>query len=423
MSALPCPPPANETGHIWRIEKPPAHKVVRPYSAFLKGSSDPLLAKALPPEIPIYCLPVHSTDLRDWSRCRRYYFFAHRLGLKPIHQYRPAYKRGEWFHKTVETWIIMEEEPETNVTPLHSGPAECVRHTMDTVFNEWWAKLEKSAKEGVLSDSTVLADFMAEATADYLKAREMGIVFARDLGIHPSDHVILAVEQQIYCRVKGISRPLAGRLDLTTRDPDSRVWIDDHKSTGDPPAEVIASLALDFQNHHYRLLAAARYPSSGVMGIVHNVVQTPSIRYSPKVKDKDGPEHYGDRVTEWYAERTAESVHVPDKAPALRSKTYFGDTEWPPDDYLQVLREVAVASHTRPILSRFPRCGNSYQCRGANTSRRYACPFLLLCRESSPAGWRKHLDGRFEQQTLEEMERDNASDSSTNVNSTDLATR
>jgi hypothetical protein len=403
---LPAPPPALETGNVWRIDKPPAHKVVRPYKMFLRGSKDPDLIKALDQQIPIYCLPIHSTDVRRWQNCRRYYLFAHRLGLKPVHEYRPAYKRGEWFHSTVESWLVCKEEMRDGVDAITL--CQDVRDAMNDQFDNWWADIEKLAKDGVLPDGAVVEDFKPEAKADFLKAREMGIVFARDLGIAPAEQTARACEQQIYAKVKTVSRPLAGRLDLTTRDPAGLVWIADHKSTSDQPMDVIASLALDFQNSHYRLLAQARYPSSRVAGIIHNVVQTPSIRYSPKVKDKAGPEHYGERVTEWYANLLAEGEHVPEKRPAVRGKTYFGATTWPPPSYMHVLREVAVASHTRPILSRFPECGDSYKCRGANTSRRYPCTFLPLCREECPKDWNKHMPKLFVQQTLEEMERDHA---------------
>ena len=101
---VPAPRPACETGLVWTVSCPPERLQARAIGS-MKGV-DAALSTVLAPDAPIFQLPVRSTAIRDLNVCRRRFFYRYRLGLAPVHEYKAAFKRGQWFHRAVALALL-----------------------------------------------------------------------------------------------------------------------------------------------------------------------------------------------------------------------------------------------------------------------------------------------------------------------------
>lgn len=384
----PAPRPANQIGLVRQAPYPTESSQVRAIQ-YMKGV-DPVLLAMLALDTPIFQLPVRSTAIRDLGVCQRLFFFRYRLGLAPTHEYKAAFKRGEWFHRAVA--LALQNSSFRVVMWLDQ---------FDQEFNEWIDSQTKLAKDNIMPDGTPLDKFQETVTADFYKARAMALHFLKKWGALPDGFAAVTVEKTIFCKVKGLGRPLVGRLDILAREESTGyLWIIDHKTTSKAPVSLVGALSFDLQPQHYRLLAMAAFPDNRVAGVIHNIVQTPTIRYSPRGLDKGGPDEFNKRLTLWYDTRTTEGAHDPERLPSLRSTVRFTGDELSLD-HMVILRQASGRAAGFLRLSRYPRCSNNYTCLGGSAGS--ACPFLRLCRHENPLEWRPYLRGNnrlFQQQDL-----------------------
>ncbi len=363
---LPTPKPACESGVAWLVKAPPLEKATRTLGSYLHA--DPDLLEVFGEKFVLFCVPVTSTSIRDHGECRRRYFFRWRLGLVPVLDYRPAWMRGTWFHGRLSDHLKgTQDNPEA--------------------FVEWLASVRFLAKDGILPGGKSFEKFEVEARIDFMKAEAMADKLYYDWDVMLPDHKPLMVEQRIFFRAKGLSRVLSSRLDLLSADRDDLLWVNDHKSTGSAPVDVVAALRFDIQPQIYRLAAQALYCERRVAGVIHNVVATPTIKCCKK--DDNDPAKYNLRVrNEWYSEQEKMAQHDPAKRPSVRSKVVFGDMPIRPS-LMKLAQEVCVRSHGQPQLRLYPECGNNYTCCGVGGGK--PCPYLLLCQRDHPQEWKQFI--------------------------------
>ncbi len=401
-----APRPASETGLVRQVSCPPERLQARALGS-MKGVDADLLT-VLPSDAPIFQLPVRSTAIRDLNGCRRRFFFRYRLGLAPVHEYKAAFKRGEWFHRAVALALNAGHPQADDAVPPEEYKSSTMNH-LDFEFHNWLHDAADHAKDNIMPDGTPRDKFCETATADFYKARAMAMHFLGKWGPLPQGFEPLTVEKMIFCKAKGIGRTLVGRLDILARETSTGyLWIIDHKTTSKPPIDLTGALDFDLQPQHYRLLAMAAFPNDQIAGVIHNIVMTPTIRYSPRGLDKAGPGSFDKRLTKWYDERMVEGSHDPKKLPSLRSTVRFtGDG--PSEDYMTLLRNTSRLAAGFLRLSRYPRCSDNYTCLGGTAGS--ACPFLRLCRHERPYEWKSYFPLNrmlFQQQDLLHKDPENA---------------
>lgn len=401
---VPAPRPANQGSLVRQVPCPAEQYQVRAIQN-MKGT-DAVLSKLLPSDTPVYRLPVRSTAIRDLGVCQRLFFFRYRLGLTLPHEYKAAFKRGEWFHRAVALKLADTFfRSELSLPDINAWVGQ-----LDEEFEKWLASQSKLAKDGIMPDGTQMFQFWDNATADFYKARAMALHFLKKWGALPDGFTAITVEKTIFCKVKGhrIGRPLVGRLDILAQEESTGyLWIIDHKTTSKSPVSLVGALSFDLQPQHHRLLAMAAFPDKRLAGVIHNIVQTPTIRYSPRGLDKGGPESFNERLSRWYDEREVTGAHDPERLPSLRSTVRFTGDE-PPIDYMSLLRRASSRAAGFLRLSQYPRCSDNYICLGGTAGS--ACPFLRLCRHDNPLEWRPYFRGAnrlYQQQDLLYKETEN----------------
>jgi hypothetical protein len=293
------------------------------------------------------------------------------LGLRRRHVHRSALYVGGVFHRVGEA--LLKDKSRAEAVGAEKG-----------TFDDWTNALLAEADDvSLLPGGQSAVDMIAKADRDLHLGLAMALAYFEAHPPDPKRWRIVEVEKKLCIRFSGLSHPLAGQLDLLLHE--IRIgngWLEDHKTTGDAPAEAADALPCDIQPQVYRLLAMTAYPSVPLVGIVHNLVWKPRIRYSPRTLDKAGFfDGYLPRILAEYEKHPQ---------PFVRSVVRF-TTPLPPADLWRQIQIGCRACKAPLDLARFPRCGNQYTC--SNLIGRQPCEFLQFCRAQDvrPGQWSRWI--------------------------------
>lgn len=325
------------------------------------------LAKMYPKTWEKYRPPIHSSSVRDFFKCPRYFFWKYRVGACRKGTYTPALHFGQVFHKAIELAYKGLDPDARRRELLKYGVKWCVDN-LNPLAN----------KMGLLPNGKSLADATSRVTEDTEKAIATAEVFLTKYPVDLERWEVLATEEKILAKVAYSKQPLIGTLDLVLRDRKTgRIWILDYKTTSKAPQIVADGVPLDIQPTVYRLLAMARWPDSVIAGFIHAIVLKPGIKYCPDTKDKEGWPAYIKRLTEWYGTKEEEAEALSYGWPMILSELPFRDKIPSDRDMLEAITLVGAKCRNYMRLKSYPRCGNMYTCVGVGNMP--SCEFLDLC--------------------------------------------
>lgn len=375
---IPVPLTGREMGLSTKLEKP---KGARRFCALASERVlEPSVASFLAePEFLVYTPPIRSTNLR-LMKCKRKFLLRVRLGLRRRGYYQSAFFAGRLYHHVLAGLMRKLKFAEVSEEARQLAFQQIVE-----------TREEAHPDTGLLPDGRAAEAIVDKIERDRDMAVAMAEVFHKRFEPIPAGMSPVTVEDQIYARVEGIPHIATARLDLlASEDPDPTcLWIVDSKTTSDEPSRVAAAMSFDLQPQHYRVVAMANFPDHSIVGVIHNIIKKPTIRYCPTTKDKSGFDSYIQRVFEWYtvriraAEAQAQAGHPDPEFPIRQSKVRF--TPEVASDFMQLLREGSDNTKCRMSLDRFPRCSDNYECIGMGGSS--CCEFLPLCRQTGTGNW------------------------------------
>lgn len=339
-------------------------------------------------------VPIRSSAWETLRECPRKFLFRYRYGLVRKGTLPGALYRGNLFHKIVE-------EVYKGMSPEKSG--WIVSESVRTVVQEWSALADHG---GLLPDGSSLSDRIAELDKDSKLAMAMANMYFRLFPLEQlrANYDIVAVEGTVDTTLLK-KFPARVKIDLLLykKGPNPVWWILDHKTTSLSPSARAAVCPFEFQGRLYRQVVEQEisrlFPgrSTHVAGVIHNIIKTPSIRFS--VKTDRTIEGYCERVKEWYQEQ---ATLTPNDPPVLSSTVRYGSYEDQDQrDFFQQIRLCGRACTRQPRFDSFYR--DEGACFGRFGSR--PCPYLDLCRsERHIDGWPKLLTENFEQSFREDQE-------------------
>jgi hypothetical protein len=312
---------------------------------------------------------IRQSVLKDFTCCRRKFLYQHVLGLVPKATKRsPACDTGDFWHQLMRV-----------LYDTGGSVGEAVR-MVEPVYRLVMDELGKLAAEDLSGEYERQA---REVTASWHKAQVMAKLFWNRYPL--SGAKVVECETPLAIRV-GMDGPiLQVTPDLLVEAlDDGSLWIEDHKSSGDPPSAVMVGKAWAYQTNLYRFVVemAKKMP---VKGFIYNIMQTPGIKLcgtDEKEAKKTGvspEEAYLKRVSDWYGEKpeeTIKSAWIPAASLPPQSFSNFRTTT------LAALIGVQALIDGRMDLLGFDQDATCYNCQRFGRT----CEFLGLC-ESAPASW------------------------------------
>ncbi len=340
------------------------------------------LRSFLPDTATTYRPYIHSTNMKTRQECERRFFFGERLGLRHAGEHVASFHRGTVFHMAAA--CLLDGQPQDQVIRAIYAFAK-LRCT----------ELKASADQfGILKDGMPWEKAAEQLMEGAEKALAMALIFLKKYPPNLQRYEVLGVEVPVVFKLKGVPRPIKATLDVVLRERKTG-WIvfEDHKTTSKPPIDLAHALKFDFQPLLYRLAAMAKYPTVPIKGCVHNIIKVPSIKYCPSTKDKAGYQHYIGRVEDWFTEQEARyDAGDLNANPLIRSSIRFSRTNLPAD-FLEQIKRTSRLANCKPLLARFPRCGNNYVCTGGAFGT--PCAYLSLCATDNLEEWRQQLQSGY----------------------------
>jgi hypothetical protein len=342
------------------------------------------------------CPPIRSSAISCFEHCPRKFLYQCKLGLQPK-SYSSALHLGRVFHLVLQSLFTGADRE----VALNAAHGHTVRQT---------AKVLAGADPGgFLPSGETVDQVLATIDEDYNKGRAMAAAFMEFVPFDWSKWEVLetpdglpCVELLLQTKIAGIAAPLIAPCDLALLKKGTRdVWIVDHKTTSMKTLARARSVRISSQIALYRLVLQAHLdswfdtlegigePRLRVVGSIHNIVQKPTIKYCPKTKDKDGFDHYIQRVHTWYKEKHEANAGSDSSSPILQTATAFTDPVLGMELYLR-LQQQSRAGYSNPDLNRFYRAGD-YACQTFN----HECPYADLC-SSAPATWLSIIERKFD---------------------------
>jgi len=319
---------------------------------------------------------VHPSGAHE-PTCKRAFLFAKRLGW-----YKPRWSEALYAG-----------------TAMHEVLSRTYQGTEIDIASE---QIRSEANLSIAkSQASYEADNPGEKAPDYdevKKAASLGTVMASAYDHAfpmPTSWDVIAVEQTIQRElspVLGVSAPpLVGTMDLVIHDPTNPVgpyWLLDYKSCSEKPSYRATGLTYAIQPRLYRALWNAAHPDKKLAGVIHGIVQKPTIRRKTK-SGETWPQYY-DRCLQWYEDQMLTN---PDDPPIIRSRIAFLTPPLEKDLELhELLRKLAALSVPNPDLSTFYRCGNHHVCVDARFRR--VCPYFPFCSAEDPRRWENIFETR-----------------------------
>jgi len=307
------------------------------------------------------------------------------------------------------------------IHPSSAGPPFCARYFLLRVLLGWdrrrwveslytgkvWHEIMAlirssqtvlSACDGVLQSHTVemerqIAEFRAEHPDEKAplvdksrKALALGAALARTWEEHfppPAHWQVLAIEKRFRASLEhiGVGTPLEGTVDLVMFDPETQhVWLTDYKSAAFNVQVRAAGLTFEAQPLLYRDLWDRATPEYPLYGVIHNIIQKPTIRQRTK-RQPETLDEYVQRCAEWFEEQ---ALTHPAELPFGQSFIGFARPPLCEDTELCALLRAADRWYSRPpSLTNFPRCGKASSCIQFGRT----CKFMPLCQQENPNRW------------------------------------
>jgi len=234
--------------------------------------------------------PISPSMINCGLRCQRRFLYRYRWGLVPkISPYAPSPRVGKLFHRLLEL-----------------GPAE-VETVRKEVAEEQKVLMERIRKgEDLTGDLTRTAQDLSDL---FHKALVMAEIFWHKFK-QPDDLETVACELTIKVRHRDTPKRhiWKGRLDRLVRNKSTgEYWIRDIKTTAQSLNLVLTGYAWSTACRFYRLITdlwlkenEESYKKGKLRGIILDICRTPTIKYCPTTKDKEGFNRYLKRVEQWY---------------------------------------------------------------------------------------------------------------------------
>ncbi len=350
---------------------------------------------------------ISQSGIALYRSCPRKYMWVQRFGLRPKGpRYSPALSVGQYYHKFIEdAWRGIPEEK----TTLWCGDVN------DKLLAEF--KEQDGADLAYFEDEQRLE---RDLECNLVLARAMFTACKQYFTWDRERYETVMVEQRIVVRLKGLKRPIEGTLDRVIRDKrTNKYWIVDYKTTSDSAVDRSLTCPIETQGQLYRWLLAQVKPEWDCVGILHSIIQKPTIRFGredrafvwethtfTRGKRKDETEQrkvftdevpqyhlYCERVARWYqstgeyenlrAIREAENSY-----PFLESWTLFPEPLLN-KEFVSTLFLMGKVTNSVPRLHRYPRS------TGSCMAYRRPCKFLKLC-TSNPGRWPDLIAEEFE---------------------------
>jgi len=337
--------------------------------------------------------------MHELEHCPRKFMYLYKLGLHP-REYVSSLSLGRVFHLVLQALFSGESRDKA---------LQAANKTLNKMSNEVLASADPA---GFTPSGKMVTSVLQTMEDDFHKARAMAVAFMDFVPFNWEEWEILetpdglpCIELKLEAKVCGISVPLVSPCDLAlVKKSTGDVWIIDHKTTSMKTMARARSVRISSQIALYRLVlqchldawaeSSPEYPHYRVMGSIHNIVRKPTIKYCPKTKDKEGFNHYIERIHEWYRDEHAKDEK---NSPILQTATAFTSPTLSKELYLR-LQQTARACRANSNLERFFRAGD-YACQTFNSE----CPFSGLC-SSDPITWEEEVNRRFEIKFREDEE-------------------
>jgi hypothetical protein len=257
------------------------------------------------------------------------YYLSRRLGLTPIHYYSEALSLGTWFHN----WFEVHQLP------------DALGHYERKIAE---ARTDLEAKASVLRwSSRQKADIIQQLEHDATHAREwfeiavdIPIGNSGTLRAHMNRPVWKTLGREVFLRVYHPKMPktsLVAQFDqLWYHTEHNTLWVPDLKSTGQNPRDRGAKCPVEFQTWHYLMVLEMALesgalhdqfpelpPNVKIGGMMHYIIQKPTIRLSQKDRD--------------YNEIRKEISRGPNKGSIRIEKEYYGEPSW--DNYRKRVKD------------------------------------------------------------------------------------
>ena len=343
-----------------------------------------------PEPVPFAGLTISKSEIAVLRRCPRRYFFEYVLNRTPAAGSGIAAEWGTALHRGLEAWYA-------------TGPnaADAIERTIGYALTP---AADYAPPADPYARAALRAMLRAYAAAWGPGDAERYEVVAVEL---PFDLPVLTAEGRVSRgRREGARRE--GRIDAIVREreergpdpvdaqeiaesglwaePDPKLWIVEHKSTGKPPAEdrFYAGIDLDLQSALY--FDAARELGYQPAGVLYDVIRRPDfddpkpppqlkLNGEPRKQKVDvqytNPRHgepaavYEERVYQLAVERPGDFFH-------RRALTI---EPWQIEEAREDVRAAALEIAWRTRSGAWPRVGDRYVC----AARGMVCPWIDVC--------------------------------------------
>lgn len=329
----------------------------------VRNDNHPLLRLGL----ELFDADIHQSSINLSKLCPRKFLFSERFHLVPRGRYTSGTNRGSWFHYAISLmWSGVPQQ-------------EALARTRQTAGGVVDTLMEDADNLGMLPGGKSVDQMVSKVLADVDTALAMASFVYQEHPLPPNfKYELLGNELTLRVKYFGLTCPVRGTLDALVRNTETgEVWIVDHKTTSDSCDVAAAIYPLAIQPRLYRRLAHA-YLGETPVGVIHNVIQTPTIR----LKKNQTWDEYLVEIGEYYRGEGSHSSRADGWSktpPFLRSWLRF--TGNPEDLELDdALEDTDFLSHGPVPLRRFPTCENG--CKQYNS----LCEYIHLCRTDT-AKW------------------------------------
>jgi hypothetical protein len=219
--------------------------------------------------------------LQDWRRCQQFWAWRYVTGLSPMHE-SPTLMYGIAIHKALEGWYRAVDRGQ----PPHERIEVAVRDFRDCMYlfkdqyvkGDWY---QDDIAKGLLT----LEEYALRYSNEFWKVLRVGGE--------------LAIEMSESCSLPSGNR-FTGRIDLVVQNPDGKIFIMDHKTTGWALANVTKTLQVSHQANGYLWLWNENHPDLQASAVVFNVLRN----YKGSTDFKQIPVYKSERDIERFKQDT-----------------------------------------------------------------------------------------------------------------------
>lgn len=329
---------------------------------------------------------IRQSTLKDFVNCRRYALYRHVLGLSPKTTRRSvSADTGTFWH------LGMSQACQS------TGGTDKARLAMIDLRDRLVADMAQALEEDLTGE---VMKQVKDLTMACDKAIAMLRIFWHKYPLR-DDIEIVATEDTLLLKLPVLDDLwVQVKPDLIVRDTHGNLWIEDHKSTGVPPSEVMVGKPWNFQTTLYAAAVATKY-AQPVTGVIFNIMQTPGIRLCAKDEKEAAKKHisaenaYMARVSEWYGETgdvTIRSTWFPLAGSSYAAKQHIDTLRF---TAAMLANEMADVDESTDLPGVFECDGSCQACKRYNRT----CEYMDLC-DTDPVAWPTIINA-FYTQSLE----------------------